>query len=356
MHFMQAKTEDGGVSQKGKVLLLFAIMVIILVLAIISFLPSNQTPLKKCLGVVLQQNRNACLSALALNTKNASICSYLQGGYEASCYASMGEELSNLTLCQSALAINSSYGSSCIANVSYSTGNFSPCSTLNASDEYACATKVGIKLENASACSILSNGTDMAACVSSVSFIAAVSKHNPSLCSLVSQNNSTSFSRMVMANVGSMVENLFGNMTTYFDYLAYISQPPPSPQDLCYLSSAIASKNASVCSSITSQNVKTACLSYIKPQNVTEVNYTSELNLCESAGEIKSACINAVLLSEALQTRNATICGKLNATESLICYSNLAIKYKNTTYCGYIANAIENSACVYGVKYNSTGT
>jgi len=343
------KEKEGAASKKERLLYYLIILAIILILAAVStVLRTNQ--LRQCLNLVIQQNKASCLSNLAYSTSNASICSYLSGVYAASCYQALAYKLGDAALCFNALSLYESTGISCIQYFVNKTGNISLCNYLPYNSSRVCAYLGALSSQNSSACAFA--GANESMCLSSIAFSKALSYKNISYCYNLSETTNRTVLNSMLINSGARAKNIMG--------LATVLLPSGygynvSARDLCMLGVAQELGNAGYCSLFNSSLMRGLCSNIVAPQQTSgEVNYTSLLQACLRAGAFENTCKALVFVSEALSTKNVSICKSLNQTVSWECFAALARAYKNTSYCGYITNVTISNACVMGVTYNIT--
>jgi hypothetical protein len=334
---------------KARLILYLSITILIVLLGALTTMSNNGSPLQKCLNVAIVQNKYSCLESLAVSSSNGSICSYLPVPQSASCYSNIAEQSNEISLCYNALSANSSIGVSCITSFASAHGNASICSVLPQQYKSQCAFNATINSYNPSSCSMV-NGINKTICISSINFKNALRYGNPILCMNVSNstNATTTFAILHYSNVkiNASIESLQLSMSS--------SGYNVTARDLCTISVAEKFGNASYCSSISSAEIKGICSNLVTPSYVSAPNYTSMLASCESSGSFASTCRNIVLLSEAVATKNVSICKGFNETFSWQCFSSLAQTYKNTSYCGFISNSTVNSACMMSAGYNMT--
>ncbi|MGC8709995.1 MAG: hypothetical protein ACP5RF_00035 [Candidatus Micrarchaeia archaeon] len=334
---------------KARLLLYVSITAIIVLLAISTTIESKGSQLQRCLNVVVAQNKYSCLESLALSTSNGSICSYLPGLQSASCYSSVAEQSNAISLCYNALGISSAIGASCVSEFAAQQGNPNLCSSLPQQYVSKCAFYASINSSDVHGCSLVS-GANNSICVSSINVINALKYNNPALCMNVSNstNETTIFSILQYSKV---------KMNASLESLQ-ISMPSSgyniTARDLCTISVAEKSGAASYCSGISNSEIKGICYGLVSPAPVTAPNYTAMLASCESSGSFAGTCRNMVLLSEAVATKNISICRGFNETFSWQCFSSLAQYYKNPSYCGFISNSTVNNACMMSAGYNLT--
>jgi hypothetical protein len=167
-----------------------------------------------------------------------------------------------------------------------------------------------------------------------------------------SANGNVTGSILSKLNESSTLGSATQNMTVSPAYLFFIPNVTYTARDYCYFQLAQQLSEPALCSNVSVGEAKRLC---IMQANLTATfysnstaNYTQLLASCTQLGSYSQVCTQAAQLAQAVGTRNATLCGKLQSTMSLTCYAALASKYMNATYCNYIQNATEKSACVGG--------
>src|SRR5690349_1431229 len=84
--------------EKKSLLILGASVLFVLALVSLISINSGATPLQKCNGVILSQQKYQCLAILAENTQNATVCGYINSNTQRySCIASIAEKQRSLT-------------------------------------------------------------------------------------------------------------------------------------------------------------------------------------------------------------------------------------------------------------------
>jgi len=343
----KVKKENEDQSRRERFLIYLSIVAFIIILAIISTFYVYTNPIQQCKNVIIYSNKVSCFSNLAYSTGNASICSYLSGSYAASCYQSVAYKLSNASICQYAISTYEPIGISCIEYFVNKTGNISLCNPLPYEDKQTCAFFGALNSQNLSACELAGPNTSL--CFSSVSLSRAIYYKDISYCYNVSASANKTFIGNIIsyskAKPNSTVLGIFSSMLNY----------NITARDLCILSVAQELGNKSYCSMFNSSIMQATCSELVSPvQSSKEVNYTSLLQACASAGNFADTCRTLVLISEAVSNKNISICKALNQTASWQCFTTLARTYKNISYCGYITNATVNNACILSATYNLT--
>ena len=335
--------------RRGKFLIYLSIVAFIIILAIISTFYVYTNPIQQCKNVIIYSNKVSCFSNLAYSTGNASICSYLSGSYAASCYQSVAYKLSNASICKYAISAYEPIGASCIEYFVNKTGNISLCNSLPYNDKQTCAFFGALNSQNLSACELA--GPNMSLCSSSVSLSRAIYYKDIFYCYNVSAStNKTFISSIISHSKAKLNSTIMGiGFSSILDYNI-------TARDLCMLSVAQELGNKSYCSMFNSSIIQSACYELVSPvhPSSSEVNYTSLLQACSSAGSFTNTCRTLVLISEAVSNKNISICKTLNQTASWQCFTTLARTYKDVSYCGYITNATVNNACILSAKYNAT--
>ncbi len=340
-------------------LLLFAGVWVIAAAVLVTLLAPHGTPLQRCMGAALSSSREQCLYSLAVGTGNSSICADISEPDADSCYLALAESGNDLALCSSIEDQNSS--AACVQYVANATDTPSDCYSLSGSARDACIGPLALKEMNASLCSSLSAATSRSACSSSIYFGDALRLSNASYCANVYDGYDPNITSTVLVDSDAFnYSKVETNLSGYVTLLAFMPGTAEfSARDFCYLSYAAQYDNQSACSTIANSTLSSSCSYITSPQqpNVTssQVNYTQLLSVCSSeSGQNATACTALITSSEALSTKNASLCSTMALNYSYECYASLAAQYMNTTYCGYIKNSTVYSACIQDIYYNAS--
>jgi len=349
---MRKASEANWITRRQKLILYIILAAIIIVLALASTLiVQTRSPQQKCASIILEQNKISCFTNLAVSTNNASICSNLNGLYAASCYEAVAYSSGNSLICKEALASYMPAGIGCIEHFANLTGNSTLCNLLSGQNFQNCIFDAALSSGNTSLCSFA--GANESTCISSISLSDALKYKNIFLCKYVSPSANASTVHSILSNSRVKInETLVGYSFSLISYGYNVSA-----RDICIINVAEELGNKSYCTLLNSSIAEQLCYQSVAPSPVSkQVNYTALLNSCSNAGSFAGICRASILVSEAISTKNASLCNELNQTLSWDCFTTLARTYDNVSYCGYIKNATVNNACILTVKYNSTNS
>lgn len=350
---------DTPESERLRVYLLITLIIVVLALAALLSVSRVSSDANKCLGIILSRNRYSCLESLALSKENESICGYIPSPYSDSCYLPLAEKVLDPGLC-SGIRNPDTY-SLCIDYIANTTGRYTLCDRLEDPQQAQCLIPIALRSSNQSICGEISNKTDKTVCISSVN-LASASSGNPTYCMLVTNSTDITITSRVISYSGIYNSNSshgLGSFSQPLSYVPYLYGGTLSSRDLCYFYVVSKSENASYCSNLQNATLEGLCTYTVKPPTSlhinTTINYTKLLNGCFQSGAYQQTCITSVLISEAVNTKNSSICTKLASQISIYqCYATLARTYNDTRYCGLITNATANNACIQDMTYNVT--
>jgi len=344
-------------TQRQKIAIYAAVTLFLVVAAVeVSILPRG-SQLQQCNSILFTANRYACLENLAFSTANASICSFMPGLYKAQCLSNIAEKLGNPEDCYLAMSINATYGSTCIQYIANKTGSLSLCYSESAPYAQGCVFTMATKLNNASACASLTNVTMSEECASIVGIDEAVINTDPSYCGSVANTTNNSIIRYVMDNLNYVNMSKYASLQEMTIYSISMPGQGYNLKDLCYAVLADTSGNYSYCSyASTAGAAMCRSLKSAGQQTTSATNYTAALEGCASLGAEQGICIQTVKLSEAVATKNASICYTLGNSTQIgeSCLAAIARQYKNESYCSMIQNKSAASACIMSLHYNSS--
>ncbi len=339
--------------------LIVATVVILVLLALGSAFIPRGSLLNQCLGTWIPQNKYNCLGQLALESLNASVCSYLPGQNSYACYSAVAEKTGNATTCSE--IANSSQYDSCVVFIANATDNYSECGLASSDASSGCYMQLAIRGYNQSACAKTGSFDRMAACSSAIDINKALVFKNSTYCASASNDTNRSVSLMTLENLsyGSNGGISYTGVSNMESYESYTLNQQFTSRDACYVLFALQASNSTYCTRVSNSNLATFCtsLSSRSRTNGTSLNYTQLLNSCQSVSSAyKQTCIESITIEEAIGTRNATLCTTLQGGNSSIyqCYLSLAERYNDTAYCGLIKNATANSACVQDMHFNAS--
>ncbi len=325
-----------------------AITIALMIIAFASFLLVPQgASLGACNRLVIQSSRYTCLTGLALAQENSSICGYEPVSFADSCYVQVAEKSNSTSMC-SGISNRSVFGE-CIDVTAVASGNYSACA--GAEEPYAsrCAAGVAVKLGNEALCASISNSTYESECTSIIAMRAAFATSNAMLCSEVSASYDRNVSGYIIRNVSAGVSAAYAQAGTALDVLAFLPNVTYTARDYCYITLATSSSNPALCQNVSAGDAATLCNEQASTSstNVTE-NFTALLAACASTGAYAQGCADYVTLSQAVKTRNATLCARLPTGQDAECYTLLASTYSNSAYCSEISNASYRQSCISG--------
>ncbi len=333
-----------------------AVIFLALIALVANILTSYSSQLQRCQSNSVAADRYSCLSTLALQTRNTSICGTLPGSNASNCYLNIAESSLNAHICNS--VNNSAKRSSCIAYVATNTGSYAECSGIQEPYLSDCAFAAATKSDNASLCGSLSSPINSSECYSIAYTRTALAKNISSYCAYVSTVNTSQNSievNYVMQNAGNGPDS--SNALTLLYFSAPGLRASYSARDYCYLNLALSKENSSLCSDISNVNFQNLCSQRVSSlsagRNVTgltnqTLNYTQMLQACSGVSQYQTLCTNSVLLLEATKTLNASICAQLSQNVSNTCYSDIADTEKNVSLCSRISNSTAQQICAFG--------
>jgi hypothetical protein len=325
-----------------------AITLAIVMLAIASYLiVPNQGTMGGCMGLALAESRYACINNLAVSSVNASMCGSLSGYYADSCYANVAHASGKGQDCIG--IANLSKRSMCMTAIALSDRNYSMCGSAVEPLVSQCEDKVALVTHNGSLCEGIANATYKDHCVSITNARLAFSTYNSSYCQKVSNSTDKDFAETIIGNFSyGALPGASINSTILLSSLAFLPNMTYTARDFCYMTLALGSKNYSICSMVSEGTARSLC-SYRSATTSTNAssNYTQLIQNCAQTGSFAQQCVSSILLSQAVNTRNSTLCGQLLDTSLQVnCFSLLASTYKNSTYCGYISDAMQRNSCM----------
>lgn len=350
------KSNLNQVFKEGKLKTYFFIAIVLLVVAVVILLISPKgDSLGTCLGIILPTNKYACIDRLALSTKNASLCSYLPSSNADSCYNKLAQATLNPQLCN-----NTTYRSSfnqCILSLARSTDSYKLCTLLDRENASSCLTTFAVNSYNISICSAITDNIDSEICTSSVNFRSALHLNSPKLCKNVTNSTNSTITQEI-TQYSNATANFSAGFLENMNYFELMQNVSFSSRDVCYTKFASISNNNSYCANIKNATLYDICnySAYAgtpaQTLNLSSVNYTQLISSCYQAGSFNETCKTFLLLGEAVEERNVTICNEITPDLKYQCIISLATTYNDTSYCSYISNTTLNSACVADVGYS----
>jgi hypothetical protein len=315
---------------------------------------SGGTPLSRCNGILISQQKAECLLALANSTKNASVCSYLTSSLAGRCITNIALLSGNASICDG-IPSNSQTYAGCLTGIGTAKHNVSYCGGLGEPYLSTCAYSVasGENFSSILTCSMIGNASLSADCSAKSHYNDAVLLRNATYCSYLP----TAYNYSLVSYISQSSARIFG-LTNVTSTLAYLNT---SPSSYCYYNLARLDYNRSLCGLVTGQ-LGTLCgyqLSTSASYNISAVNSITLQNvtaLCSQAPQVAQAvCSYALYIYIAAAQRNASVCGMIRVAQyQNACYAGIANKYQNSSYCSYIQNSTERIACSVGVPTNST--
>jgi len=299
--------------------ILMSIVTVGLMLAAIYVLllsnPYNTSTLKGCDGFAANSTRYQCITNLAEQTGNLSMCS----------------------------ALPSQLGGGCISYIAYSTGNYSTCKGIaDPQQEQGCVYRFVGTYNNSLICSALSNATLSSNCYY---LYAGRSKFdNLTECSSISASGL----RLNCTDI------YYFNKASDTLNASYCGELPNSGNETpiyLFLNGSASLSNSS------SINVNPFAYSLY---NITDRSYcyyslekrTNDTGLCAYVqGDLAYYCAvnNSINLYGMNLSRATAICASASAYVGSDCVDGLlisaAVKYHNTAYCGYITNSSMKGLC-----------
>ncbi len=323
-----------------------------------------------CKGILLGPSKDTCMFALALSSNNYSMCKSLTGSQDAQCYLQISENTGNSSLCRNASKYSSAWGNQCYLYFENKTGSASYCSGVIGTEHGSCLAASAIYNYNLSYCADISNFTQSSSCAQAVSMNSALRSDNASYCAALSGTYSSNETLYLLSSLDGAVKANASGLYSESTPLVYMQGSAYLKSDICYLFFSTLVGSTNYCSMITNSGIGAICSSVAlnrfpvaSPSNSTHSNstnstayYSTLINECSNqSASIFSLCSNAVLLMEALQTKNATICSHFSGALNAQCFEGLAKEYGNATYCGYISNSTYDYSCVIGT-YGTNAT
>jgi hypothetical protein len=339
-----------GKREKGRIRIYAAATLILVILALASFLiVPNTSTIKGCDSLLLESSRSSCLTALALNESDPSICAYAKGTYADACYLLLANKTGNGSLCSSIQ--NSSIMDSCILMSAGAKNDYALCG--NATQPYAslCERTIALRLHEGTLCNGILNDTDRIECTSIIGMENAFSLNAWKGCSNVTnssadKNVTTYIINNVTISTGLSAEY---NSGISLSALSFLPNMTYTARDFCYSEIAAKLMNSSLCGSVSSGRAMDLCIlqSNSSASSKNTANYTQLLSSCSQSG-IYEQCVQAISLVNAVNGKNVSICSKLSNGLDTECYALLASTYKNASYCSYITDAMKKNACISG--------
>ncbi len=348
----KSKAEEGRAPQAGaervdrrRLVYVGATAVVVAIALLLVVFGNRGSALQRCNGVILQQQRNSCLEALASAEMNASICGYI--GYAPrryDCLSSVAIASSNATLCTK---INDTASSAaCVTSISNSTRDIGYCSLLREPYNSTCAFGMASAsgFAHAGDCLLIANSSQRSTCMALNGFRSAVVGLNASFCAGLPDSSNTS----LLSSMVSM-SNPHGAQAMELSLLN------ATPRSYCYYSLAVQIPDRSLCN-LTSGYMYLLCNSTFSGHvNATPANATS-LSTCGYIPDyLRPLCEYGIVTAQAIEGRNASVCLQISITQyQYSCMASLASKYGNASYCALIGNSTVKQSCEFGAAHGAS--
>ncbi len=355
----KGKTEGMPVgAERIRIYALIAAAFVVIAAASVLLAPQRAGALQRCRNIIMQQNKDSCLSYLASQTRNVSVCGYMSRQSADYCYADVAKLTSNASACTMISNQSETYG--CVFGIANSTGSYSTCSYLKGEQREYCIEEVATELGNVTACSSL-NSSGAQVCTSAIYLGMAKSGENATYCAQVSNNTDQGSVASILALSGAYAGSS-ANMTleSALNPVEYLQGNGYgfSARDLCYITVASSARNPAACAMISNTTLEGICNQSTYGPARPNLNQSSALpsTLCSQyAGQNYSSCNDIMAITEAVSTGNASFCASINYSQHrYLCYAAMARDYNSTSYCGYISNSSANQECIQNINYNMT--
>ena len=336
---------------------------VLVVIAVVVNLHTNGggSTLKGCGSIILQQDRNTCLTSLASSSDNTSVCRVVSQDGRDYCYSEVAQIDRNPQACMGLSSQNMTY--ECILGVANATKEFGTCRYLNGSMADSCIGTLAAATGNATACGTISNAENSSVCYSGVYLSEARLSGRGYYCAMVS-NTSTApdVSNIIyLGELGSAPGNYSNSQSFVQSPLVYLSayNISYSARDYCYTEVASDTRNATDCAMVSNSIVRGICNQTSASQAVQgniSINSSTISSACSTyAGENLTTCQDILSIGEAVSSRNVSVCKSISETTyQYECYAALAKAYNESSFCGYISNSTANQACLQDIYYNIT--
>lgn len=343
---MREANEESETARRLRAYVAVALALIVLALASFLIVPRGNS-VRSCQQLVFASSKYACLTSLALSSRNSSVCGYAQGAYADSCYAQLAEKTNNTATCNRVQ--NGTVFSACVVAIASANNNYAACGS--AAEPYAsrCVDSIALRLNSQTICARVSNSTLSLECTSILGIRNAERTGSASYCRSVTNSTSKSVANFIIANFSHSANTSASSQSSFLlGYLYLLPNVTYTARDYCYITLATQNSNSSLCGFVSAGQARNLCTaqSGARVSSNATVNYTALLASCAKAGSYAQQCTQSVTLAQAVKTRNATLCGGLGSALSTSCYSLLASTYKNATYCSYISDPSAKSSCV----------
>lgn len=334
-----------------------ALILILVALCAELLVPKASSGLERCLNIALDQNKYPCLNSLALQSKNATICSYLPSAYANQCYTEVAEGALSPEVCTE--GSNSNLSFDCVMYIANKTDSASTCGYLSSPSKDSCIENLAVSYANASMCNQISNYSEEDICTSAIYLALSGKTKNYTDCLYVSSSTNSSTSSRILSlaesvpNQDSYVNGVLNINPIYIDS----GSLPNSPRDLCYFTAATQFAGATACRYISNSSLENTCnlsAETSTPKVNTTLNLSSIDKLCaNSTLGSPDFCEGMIIITQAESSDNVTMCSRItNASIQEQCYFTLADSFQKPAYCSYITNATANQACIQSINFS----
>ena len=325
-------------NERRKLLLAASATIIILLIAMASLLLTRPTnTLSSCGSRAIPGLKYSCYEYFANQTRNASICHNLPVPLMYSCISNVAFLSSNSSMCiYSGLPYN--YRNSCLDQVGISSHNPSVCAEMNSTNESVCAYGIAQSqnFSTITTCGYINNDSLSNECYSRYYYQQAAATKNYTYCNYLPNVPNTTIMTDILTSTSNTSRISDSYTYTYYNI---------TPQGMCYSNVAYLASNKTICSLLSGLNSQLCMEPFItaKPSNES----TLLASCSEVPADLKEVCTEGVLVDEAVQNANVSICLSLNQTNFKdSCISEVAAKVGNSTYCSYISNATAQEGCI----------
>ncbi len=323
----------------------------------------GSSTVRKCSSIILQQDRNACLTSLASSSNNASVCGMVSQSGKDYCYSEVAQADRNPRACTYLSSNNMTY--ECILEVANATRGYGACRYLNGSMESSCIETLAAITGNSTACGTISNGENSTVCYSGVYLSEAKRSGHAYYCTMVSNTSTVpEVSNIVyLGEIGAANASYSGVGTPGQGPSVYLSEYniSYSAKDYCYAEIASDTGNATDCAMVSNSIVRGICNQTSGTQTAQsniQINSSTISSACGTySGENFTTCQGILQIGEAISSKNASNCGSISETiYKYECYAALAKAYNDSSFCGYISNSTASQACMQDIYYNYSAT
>ena len=345
---MRASRGQNSSDSARKLKLYGAITALFVLLAIAVTLLPKGSALQQCSSIILGQSRDSCFYSLATSTQNQSLCALIAGSSSGACYSSVAESTLSPSTCQ--MAGSNQSVSECITFIAQATNNTLVCSSLGPTHMDGCVTSLAVRSGSLSTCATESNDSDRQVCVSVVNLDLASATLHPAYCMQVSNSSDKATLAAILNQTRGLLSGNNSSVLSSISSLAFLPNQNYSARDICYTILAARTSNSAFCGN-ESASAQGLCTYAVRNYtNSTPTSYSQLLSNCGQFMQYRGMCTQYVLLAEAINTKNVSICAGFQSSFAIQCYSSIAARYNNATFCGYIRNSTANNACLLQIK------